>query len=241
MNLSIDERTKHRLTGLVVLIAIAIIFLPAMLRKSNQRLEESIHLSVQIPPKPTTPKVAVAEEKAVFETVKVEKLPMPNTLKPKRASQIARIDNLKDKPKVQVEIPVEKSAPIQPKVAKVIDKKDSPVFVKQAPQAAPLVVKSTLPVQVKIQQASDTSEKIMQQQYSVQLASFAVQQNAEKLVSRLKEQGYKARYQKIASGDSSLYKVTVGQLSDRADAKKLQEKLSKTTQIDGFIVKRDVS
>ena len=70
MKLAIDERTKHRLTGLVVIMAVAIIFVPAMLKKSNKHLEENIHISVQLPPRPSFPKVAVTEEKAVFETIK---------------------------------------------------------------------------------------------------------------------------------------------------------------------------
>ncbi|MDX2347116.1 MAG: SPOR domain-containing protein [Legionella sp.] len=92
MNLAIDERTKHRLTGLVVIIAVAIIFVPAMLKKSNQHLEENIHVSVQLPPKPTLPKVAIAEEKAVFETVKVAKVALPKPIEAIPESEIARIE-----------------------------------------------------------------------------------------------------------------------------------------------------
>ena len=37
MKLMMDERVKHRLTGVVVLVSIAVIFVPAMIKKSNKR------------------------------------------------------------------------------------------------------------------------------------------------------------------------------------------------------------
>jgi DedD protein len=97
MNVAVDERTKHRITGLIVIMAVAIIFVPAMLKKSNQRLEENIHVSVQLPPKPTLPKIALATEQTVFETVKVARVTLPTPIEPILASQIARIENLKAK------------------------------------------------------------------------------------------------------------------------------------------------
>ena len=150
MNLTIDERTKHRLTGLVVLIAIAIIFLPAMLKKSNQRLEENVRLSVQLPPKPDAPKVAIAEEPQVFEMVKVEKISLPKVPKAMPASQIARIENLEDKPRAMAEQP--KAKPNAMATKKILPKP-------KAMQPAPVKAAST---------AADS--------YAVQLASFSVQQ-----------------------------------------------------------------
>lgn len=97
MNLAIDERTKHRITGLIVIMAFAIIFVPAMLKKSNQRLEENIRVSVQLPPRPTLPQVAVATEQTVFDTVKVARVALPTPIKPALESQIARIENLRPK------------------------------------------------------------------------------------------------------------------------------------------------
>ncbi len=231
MNIAIDERTKHRLTGLVVIMAVAIIFVPAMLKKSNQRLEENIHVSVQLPPKPAAPKVAVTEEKKVFETVKVAKVALPVPIEPVPASQIARVDNLTPKPSVKpiVEViskPIAK-AEVKP-VKKPVAKKDSPVFVKQEKTIA-FNPKTALPAQ---SVASET--------YAVQLAAFTVQDNAEKLVARLRSQGYKAQYDTITSEEGASYKVTVGQLDDRADARILKNKLSENVKLEGFIVKRDV-
>ncbi|MDF1646876.1 MAG: SPOR domain-containing protein [Legionellaceae bacterium] len=243
MNLAIDERTKHRLTGLVVIMAVAIIFVPAMLKKSNQRLEENIHVSVQLPPKPSTPKVAVTEEKAVFDTVKVAQVALPVPTEPTPASQIARIEKLTSKPTVkpiaamtptpaskQSQKPMIKKAVMTKPTTRPVEKQTSPVFVK-APEAIPFNPKPVLAQQ----------DKASTEAFAVQLAAFNVEQNAEKLVARLREQGYKARYYTITSdkGDAS-YKVTVGQLDDRADARILKNKLIESTKLEGFIVKREV-
>ncbi len=254
MNLRIDERTKHRLTGLVVILAVAIIFVPAMIKKSNQQLEENMHLSVQLPPKPSTPKVAVAEKKAVFEAVKVAKMEVPTTVEPKRVSRLERVEGLQSKP---VEAATTKPSVVKPVVAKAVEvpkptaleeasisKEQSVVFTKVAsnedetPAAANLnpARVTTIPVKLKVEEAKSMSREA----YAVQLASFAVQRNAENLVSRLRSQGYKAHYHTIKSDAGNFYKVTVGQLDARADARALQKKLSETTKIEGFIVKRDV-
>jgi len=227
MNLAIDERTKHRLTGLVVIMAVAIIFVPAMLKKSNQRLEENIHVSVQLPPKPSAPKVAMTEEKKVFETVKIEKVSLPVSIELTPASQIARIENLTSKPSVKTIAEVI-SKPVAKIAEKSAEKAVSPVFLK-AEKTPSFNPKPVLPEQ-----------SVATEAYAVQLASFTVQDNAEKLVARLRSQGYKARYHTITSEEGAAYKVTVGQLDDRADARLLKNKLSKSTKLEGFIVKRDI-
>ncbi|MCH9756042.1 MAG: SPOR domain-containing protein [Gammaproteobacteria bacterium] len=226
MNFAIDERTKHRLTGLVVILAVAIIFVPAMLKKSNQRLEENIHVSVQLPPKPSIPKVAMTEEKAVFETVKVAKVTLPKAIDAVPASKIARIENLTAKPTTAPLVEMISKPAAKPS-AKSIDKQTSPVFIKAQKDTPfnpkPVLLKSS---------ATET--------YTVQLAAFTVQENAEKLVEKLRTEGYKAGYYTVTSEEGPSYKVTVGQLDDRADARLLKNKLIESTNIEGFIVKRDV-
>tara|TARA_R110002126_G_scaffold273866_1_gene418587 strand:+ start:109655 stop:110335 length:681 start_codon:yes stop_codon:yes gene_type:complete len=222
MNISIDERTKHRLTGLVVILAVAIIFVPAMVKKSNQRLEENIHVSVQLPPKPSAPKIAIADKEAVFESVKIAEVTLPVTQKPAHVSQIARAEGL------QLKTPEKKTVPVlsKPVVAKA---KIKPKPIKQA-EAAPKPVVTPAKI-AKL-------DKDMSQAYAVQLASFSSQDNAEKLVYHLRDHGYKAHYHASTQGNNALYKVIVGQLDDRNDAYALQEKLSESLKLNGFVVKR---
>lgn len=235
MNISIDERTKHRLTGLVVILAVAIIFLPAMIKKSNQRLEENIHVSVQLPPKPSAPKIAIADKKAVFESVKIAEVALPVTKKPAHVSEIARAEGLK------LKTPQKKHVPVlnKPVVAKtnikqpVAEIKPKPVKLVQATPKP--VIK---PVNSLNSINSKKLEKQMSQAYAVQLASFSSQRNAEKLVYHLRDHGYKAQYHKSTQDNNASYKVIVGQLDARDDAHALKEKLSESLQLHGFVVKR---
>lgn len=93
MKFTIDERLKHRLTGLVVIVSIAIIFVPAMIKRSNQRLEESINVSIQLPPKPVAPVVNISKQKTVFDAVRVARIDIPAVVEPvsRRPSEIAKI------------------------------------------------------------------------------------------------------------------------------------------------------
>ncbi|MDF1828063.1 MAG: SPOR domain-containing protein [Legionellaceae bacterium] len=216
MNISIDERTKHRLTGLIVVLAVAIIFVPAMVKKSNQRLEENIHVSVQLPPKPSAPKVAVADKQAVFDTVKVAQVELPPLKEPAHVSHIARAEGLQFKTPVKKQVRSSR----KPVIAKASVKSKTIKYV-QAP--------------------SNKLENDMREAYAVQLASFTSQDNAEKLVYRLRDHGYKAQYQTTTQGNNALYKVIVGQLDDRDDAHALKEKLSESLQLNGFVVKRSVN
>ncbi|MDF1683192.1 MAG: SPOR domain-containing protein [Legionellaceae bacterium] len=231
MNISIDERTKHRLTGLVVILAVAIIFVPAMVKKSNQRLEENIHLSIQLPPKPSEPKIAVADKQAVFETVKIAEVTLPVTKKPVHVSQIARAEGL------QLKTPEKKHVPVlnKPVVAKTKIKQPMATI---KPKPVKLVQTPPKPVVTPVNLAK--LEKDMTQAYAVQLASFSSQDNAEKLVYHLRDHGYKAQYHASTQGNNALYKVIVGQLDDRDDAHALKEKLSESLQLHGFVVKRGV-
>jgi DedD protein len=235
VNLRIDERTKHRLTGLVVIAAVAIIFVPAMIKKSNQRLEENIHLSVQLPPKPSAPKVTVAEKKAVFETVKVAKMDVPVAAETPHVSRLARVEGTHTKPVQKIEHKPEAPQDM-PTAAAPVSKEQSVVFTKVESVVVDPVNVATVPVMFK----PEVKKTSAAEAYAVQLASFTVQRNAENLVSRLRSQGYKARYHTIQSESGNFYKVTVGQLNARADARALKKKLSEATQLEGFVIKRDV-
>jgi DedD protein len=222
MNISIDERTKHRLTGLVVILAVAIIFVPAMVKKSNQRLEENIHVSVQLPPKPSAPKIAIADKEAVFESVKIAEVTLPVTQKPAHVSQIARAEGL------QLKTPEKKTVPVLSK----------PVVAKAKIKSKPIKQAEAVPKPVVTPAKIAKLDKDMSQAYAVQLASFSSQDNAEKLVYHLRDHGYKAHYHASTQGNNALYKVIVGQLDDRNDAYALQEKLSESLKLNGFVVKR---
>ncbi|CAM4443790.1 MAG: Cell division protein DedD [Legionella sp.] len=74
MKLVMDEKLKHRIVGVSVILSLGAIFLPAMMKKSSQHLESNLSVNVQLPPKPIAPNVAVTDEEQMFKTIKIAKV-----------------------------------------------------------------------------------------------------------------------------------------------------------------------
>jgi DedD protein len=232
MKLVMDERVKHRLTGVVVLVSIAVIFVPAMIKKSNQRLGENITVSIKLPPKPVLPEVAMVQEKAIFNTMKVASIAVPTIAAAPPASQLASAAPAAMKlPKTSTQL----ASVIAPVKATVVPA--SKVAVQSI--KAPVVKTGALPNKI-TQSIANKVALAKEGGYVIQLASFTQQRNAEMLVNRLRTKGYKANYSKAASKQGEVYKVMVGQLNRRDDALLLQKKLADSMQLSGFIIKAEV-
>ena len=77
MKLVLNEQLKYRLVGLVVVMSLTVIFLPAIMKHSNQRFDESMNLSFRLPKKPLAPQVARVDKKNIFKSVKIATITMP--------------------------------------------------------------------------------------------------------------------------------------------------------------------
>ncbi len=215
--LALDERVKHRLTGVLVIVSIAIIFLPAMLKRSNQHLNEHVNVSVKLPPKPVLPNVAMVQEKAIFSEVKVAEVNIPTVAAAPPSSKLVQVA-FQDMPK-----------------SVVVSKVAGPTTVNNMPAKVSLShklaanLKATLPTHSKV-----PTQKEM---YAVQLAAFNQEQNAVALVSRLRSKGYAAKYNK----QGVMYKVVVSSLGSRDNARVLQKKLADSLQMTGLIIRAQVS
>lgn len=210
----LDERVKHRLTGAVVILSAAVIFLPALLKKSNQHFEESSHISLKLPEKPTLPKVAVPNQKILFESIKVAHVQLPKVIDDNPTPVIV------------------KAAPLsQPAV--------TPVTIK----APTLAVKTApiLPAKIVTTPEKKVALLIKKDLYAVQVASFTQERNAISLVSRLKKEGFHANYTKFNGKQGLFYQVTVGALDKKMNAILLQKKLAQNLQLKGLIIKTGVS
>ncbi|MCC5015918.1 MULTISPECIES: SPOR domain-containing protein [unclassified Legionella] len=244
MKLVLDERVKHRIIGLAVILSIGAIFAPAIVKKSNQRFDGNVNVSVQLPPKPLPPKVAMPDEKAMFGTVKVAHVELPALPDEKTIVKVAKAEPLSPMNDVRMPVvakanvdtpslPKAKTTPVsKPTVAKMAAKK----VVKNIPQPKAKVVakinKKVAPVTVKAS---------VKGRYAVQLATFSQQRNADTLVSKLRGKGYKATYNKITTTDGTVYKVIVGHTDRKEQARILQKQLASVMQINGFIVETGVS
>lgn len=215
MKFVMDERVKHRLTGVVVILSIAVIFLPAMMKKSNRHFEENMTVSLKLPAKPMPPIVSVPKQNVMFKSVKVAHVEIPAVADEPYKSTIAKAAPLSKTP--------------APLVARVV----SPV---KAVVATATPVKKALPAKIVA-----ATKKVMKEGYGVQLASFTQQRNAEYLVARLRKQGFAASYNKFNGKQGQFYQVVVGLVNQKNDAINLQKKIADNMQLNGFIIKTGVS
>ncbi len=220
MKFTIDDRVKHRIIGVFVLVAVAVIFLPAVMKKSNYRFDEHISLSVRIPKNPALPQVAMVGDKEMFKSVKVAHVDIPAVNTEPRLVATVKAEPISVLPQIKPE----PTLAMVEKIAKSAPKKLTPKLI--------VATKNTAPPAAIAKQVTG---------YAVQLASFAQQSNAQSLVTQLRKKGYSATYQKISSKQGDLYKVIVGQLKEKTEASKLQKTLAVNMQLNGFVVKTGVS
>lgn len=257
MKLITDERVKHRLVGLAVIFSIAAIFAPAIIKKSSQRLDDNVSMSVKLPPKPVLPKITAPDEKTLFKSVKVAHVDIPPVdEEPQPISTIAKAEPLSQLNQnrhtdlAAVELPVKpshkpESKPVLVAAMPKANKHNNRV-ASETSRPAPSIkkvamIKKTAVVNRRVVAVRKPSLPVTKNNYAVQLATFSQQKNALALISRLKQKGYYGRLNKVTSNNGTVYKVIVGNSNQRQKAQLLQKRLATAVQIQGFIITTGVS
>lgn len=236
MKITINERVKHRIIGLAVILSLVAIFAPAIMKKSLRSFDDNLNISVVLPPKPATPNVSILEEKALFKTTKLARVEIPpvpkinSTASLDKAESIVPNNNLVSLPAIPAmgkqELKQSPSNSFPESKKKRIAQ--APVVDLSHPEANE-VTHQSLPI------------KSAKNDYVVQLGTFSQLENAEALVSKLHRKGYKANYSKVLIHEKVYYKVLVGQATVKEEAKNLQKQLADAVQINGIVVLNKVS
>lgn len=218
MKFVMDERVKHRMTGVAVLLSIIIIFLPAMVKHSNRRMDEQVNVSVRLPLKPPFPKIVMVDENKLLDSVPIKRANLPEVVEPSSLIQIAKAESLKEKRIADDSVIIAKSS--------IVETPRPTTNLKLAKNSKTAITKDK--IKLNSQQVINSRDH-----YAVQIASFFEQKNAEKLLEKLQLKGYKATYQK----NGKYYKVVVGDLVKRQEADNLKIKLAKNIEMHGFVIK----
>lgn len=213
----LDKAYKQRMVGALVLVALAVIFLPMLF----SRQDEQRQVEVQAPSAPQAPAMPQVQVESVV-------VPEPQALPQEPVPSDEEI--------AQQEAPVAPVAPVAPAPAA------KPVTPPPAPAPVPaLAVRPATPPSQPISAAPgkpDTSQSRVDANglsvsWSVQLASLANRESAEKLQKTLRSQGYNA-YIRTADGKN---RVFVGPLIERAEADRLRDLLNRQQNLKGFVVR----
>lgn len=216
----LDNVFKQRMVGALVLIALAVIFLPMLFT----RQDESHPVQVDAPAAPQAP---------AGQQVQVEPVTVPE---PQALPQEPVPDE--DNAAASNQPP---SMPIAPAPAAQAPAAAAPQAAKPAPapkptpaQAAPVTTPAAPSTPAVAKAApSGVDANGLSVSWSVQLASMSNRANADNLQKTLRTQGYNA-YIRTADG---VNRVFVGPLIERAEADRLRDQLDKQQKLKGIVVR----
>jgi DedD protein len=210
----LDKAYKQRMVGALVLVALAVIFLPMLFSRQDEQRQVTVDAPA-MPRATELPQVQV-EPVAVPEPQVLPQEPVPSD------DEIAQ----QEAPSA----PIAPPAPVAPPpVVKPVVPAPAPVAKASTPPAQPIAVAPTRP--------DTTQSRIdangLSVSWSVQLASLSNRESAESLQKTLRSQGYNA-YIRSADGKN---RVFVGPLIERAEADRLRDLLSRQHNLKGFVVR----
>ncbi|WP_236189380.1 SPOR domain-containing protein [Pseudomonas pharyngis] len=211
----LDKAYKQRMVGALVLVALAVIFLPMLF----SRQDEQRQVTVEAPAAPQAPAVAQIQ----METVAV---PEPQVLP---QEPVPSDDEVADQAVPTAPIASAAPAPAPAPVAKPVAPAPAPVAKPTTAPAQPIAALSAKPDTTQ----SRVDANGLSVSWSVQLASLSSRASAESLQKTLRSQGYNA-YIRSADGKN---RVFVGPLIERAEADRLRDLLSRQQNLKGFVVR----
>ncbi|MEZ1323911.1 SPOR domain-containing protein [Pseudomonas fluorescens] len=209
----LDKAYKQRMVGALVLVALAVIFLPMLF----SRQDEQRQVTVEAPAAPQAPVVPQVQ----METVAV---PEPQALPQEPVPT--------DEEVAEEAAPAAPVAPAPAPAAPIMITKPvaPPAVAKPIPAPAqPITASSTKPDATQ----SRVDANGLSVSWSVQLASLSSRASAESLQKTLRSQGYNA-YIRSADGKN---RVFVGPLIERAEADRLRDLLGRQQNLKGFVVR----
>lgn len=212
----LDSAYKQRMVGALVLVALAVIFLPMLFSRQDEQRQVVVE-APSAPQAPTMPQVQV-EPVVVPEPQALPEEPVPSD--DEVAAQQAPAAP------VQQSVPVVKPAPA-PAAPVVAAKPAAP-----APAPKPVAPQPAAPGKPDVGQ-SRIDPNGLPISWSIQLASLANRESADALQKKLRAQGYNA-YIRSADGKN---RVFIGPLIERAEADRLRDLLGRQQNLNGFVVR----
>ncbi|MHB2241644.1 SPOR domain-containing protein [Pseudomonas monsensis] len=210
----LDKAYKQRMVGALVLVALAVIFLPMLF----SRQDEQRQVVVEAP---------AAPQASAMPQVQMEQVAVPEP------------QALPQEPVPTDEEVAEETAPAAP-IAPAAPVPAAPIAIAK-PAAPPAVAKPipapAQPIAAPAAKPDTTQSRVdangLSVSWSVQLASLSSRASAESLQKTLRSQGYNA-YIRSADGKN---RVFVGPLIERAEADRLRDLLSRQQNLKGFVVR----
>ena len=205
-----DLKLKQRLTGAIVLVALAVIFVPIILEGPDDDWTPRSH---SIPEQPQMDYRSDMELDLPAPMAAGQERPRSAVTEALRLQEQEPAPAAKQPPPSETQPP-----PAAGKSPEPVAAAPKPARVAPAPPRAATVPESGL------------------KGWFVQVGSFGQEINASGLSERLKSAGYQARLQKVAIGKGYAYRVLVGPASTRSAAEKTAARLKSGQQLAGMVI-----
>ncbi|MFF7107031.1 SPOR domain-containing protein [Pseudomonas sichuanensis] len=217
----LDKGMKQRMVGALVLVALAVIFLPMLFTREDEMRQVRVE-APQAPAMPSLPQVQV-------EPVQVpEPQPLPEQVDPAPV--------VIDESTAPVTTPSQPIAPAPQAQVAVAPKPQTPVptpKVETRPAPAPAPAPAATAAASKPAAPGKIDVNGLPVSWSIQLASLSNRAGAEKLQNTLRSQGYNA-YIRSAGGMNRVY---VGPLIERAEAERVRDVINRQQNLKGILVR----
>lgn len=213
----LDKGLKQRVVGALVLLALAVIFLPMLF----SREDDVRQVVVEAPVMPKPPAMPTVE-------VQPTEVPEPQAEDAENGVPPAETAAAQAPSAPNASSPAQQSQSAQPKAPA-----PQPVAPKPAAPAQQPAQASAAPAAPAQQPAQRLDSNNLPVSWSVQLASLSNRARADELQKSLRSQGYNAY---VRSFDG-MNRVFVGPVVERAEADRLRDQLGKQQKLNGFVVR----
>lgn len=213
-----DDFIKQRLLGAVVIIGLAIIFLPVILDRDD---DSSLAVTMEIPQRPDIVKnidieAKLDEREAVFEeqvVIQPEELEIDSSELEQKTPTALKLESEK---RIQAAIPEAKEENVEAPVKPV---------VKPKPVSKP--VKPIKPVVKNVDY------------WVVQLGSFSKRDNAEKLQAKLKPAYSNIYIEQVKIPGGNTYRLRLGDFADKNKAIQQRRRIKSKFNISGVVMAKE--
>lgn len=249
---------KQRIIGALVLIALAVIFVPMMFDEPHD--ERSVR-SLDIPEEPPFPEVQIPETEEPVESevpdYRVEELEPASPThpadrdsrqvttpgQPQSSSQDPQVPPAEDQMATvgESDVPPSEAEDIpevsQPEVGGTDNGEAGDRESRSEPGTAATDQREQSDVSNQSENDSADFERSLEGAWVLQLGSFGDADNARGLRDKIRERGYGAHLQEVTRGDSNMVRVFSGPFADKSEAEKAKEVLDKAFGVNSLVTK----
>ena len=240
---------KKRMVGAIVLVALAVIFIPMLLEDKEEPVD-TVRLEKQIPREPSTEYrtdlIPTEEEagKAAIDSRTTMEIPLETITEPERPTEPPEAEAeveataVEEARKEKWDKAVEEAK--KEEARKEEARKEKWVIVEEKAETPPVESPAeavTPPPETKAPEIVETPPATpIGKGWTIQAGSFGVKVNAEKLMANLKLKGMPAYLSEIRVQDKTLYRVRIGPIESKQKAEQQLKDVESNFKLKGAII-----